>query len=232
MGAAGMAPPSNAAAASGWYGKVPSAGDFVARRVTGAFCDAWGRWLQQVLEGSRARLGAPWLEHFLSMPAWRFVLAGGLVTPGAWAGVMVPSVDAVGRYFPLAVTSALPAERVDVVATLLAARSWFDEMEQIAVSAIAPRADMGALDAAVAARPFCAQWLRGGAEDELHGGTAQCFQPAEWRGEAPRAAWLAEPSDIFGRTLLVGDALPRAEAFCAMMNGQWRTHGWLPRAAG
>jgi type VI secretion system protein ImpM len=231
MGAAGVAPRAQAGFPSGWYGKVPTTGDFVARRVPGSFCETWGRWLQEVLDGSRVRLSGRWLEHFLSMPAWRFVLAGGLVTPNAWAGVMVPSVDAVSRYFPLAVASALPAERIDVVATLVAARSWFDEMEEIAVSAIAPRAQTDVLDAAIAVRPFRGEWLRGGAEGQGYDGSAECFEPAGWHGEAPRAAWLAEPSDIFGRTLLVGDALPAAEAFCAMMNGQWREHGWLPRAA-
>lgn len=230
MTAAGSAPRPQAAFPCGWYGKMPSTGDFVARRVPGGFCEAWGRWLGSVLDGSRARLGSSWLDHFLSMPAWRFALAGGLVTPGAWAGVLVPSVDSVGRYFPLAVASALPAARLDLVATLLAARAWLDAMEEIALAAIGPDAEIAGLDAATALRPFRAEWLRSAGDSEPHHGPAQCLAPGG-RSEDPRSAWLAEPSDIFGRTLLVCDELPGPEAFCAMMDGRWREHGWLPRAA-
>lgn len=219
---------------SGWYGKVPAAGDFVARRVPGAFCDAWGRWLQGALAGARARLGSEWSEAFLSMPVWRFVLGPGVVTPNAWAGVMAPSVDSVGRYFPLALASALPPAPVDLVGTLFAARGWYDDMEQVVFSAIGPGADMAALDAQTAARPFPAQYLRRadgrGGDGEAREGVT-CLTLGN-RGSPPRAAWLAEASEIFGRTLLVCDALPAGGPFCAMMDGRWHEHGWISREAG
>lgn len=220
---------------SGWYGKTPAAGDFVARRVPGAFCDAWGRWLQGALEGGRARLGSEWSDAFLSMPVWRFALGPGVVTPNAWAGLMAPSVDSVGRYFPLTLASALPAIAVDLVATLFAARRWCDDMEQVLFSAIGPAADMAILDAETAARPFPAEYLRP-AGDREGGGQARegvtCLMLGNRRVTVPRAAWLAEPSEIFGCTLLVCDALPAAGPFCAMMDGRWHEHGWTPGEAG
>lgn len=221
--------------ASGWYGKMPAAGDFVARRVPGAFCEAWGRWLQRALEGARARLGDRWPEDFLSMPVWRFVLGPGLVTPGAWAGVMAPSVDSVGRYFPLALASALPAAPVDVVATLFAARPWYDDMEQVASSAIGPGADVARLDAETAARPFPGTYLRSPHGGNPAGGPREgvsCMTLREAHGMAPTAAWFAEASEIFGSTLLVCDRLPPAGPFCAMMDGRWREHGWALRESG
>ena len=221
--------------ASGWYGKVPAAGDFVARRVPGAFCDAWGRWLQGALEGARARLGSGWSEDFLSMPVWRFVLGPGLVTPNAWAGVMAPSVDKVGRYFPLALASALPPVPIDAVATLFAARRWYDDMEQVAFSAIGPGADVAALDAQTAARPFPAQYLHStaavGRDSALPEGVT-CMTLRAGQGMAPKAAWLAEASEIFGCTLLVCDGLPPAGPFCAMMDGRWQEHGWASQEGG
>lgn len=221
--------------ASGWYGKMPAAGDFVARRVPGAFCDAWGRWLQGALEGARARLGSGWSEDFLSMPVWRFVLGPGVVTPNAWAGVMAPSVDSVGRHFPLALASALPPVRVDLVATLFAAQGWYDDMEQVVFSAIGPGADMAVLEAQTAARPFPARYLRPADGREGDGRAREgvtCLTVAGRRNATPRVAWLAEASEIFGRTLLVCDALPAARPFCAMMDGRWQEHGWMPGQAG
>lgn len=211
-----------AARQAGWYGKIPGAGDFIARRVPGEFCQSWDRWLQGALEGVRSRLGARWRDDYLSMPVWRFVLGAGLVTPSAWAGVMAPSVDSVGRCFPLAVVSELPSSGIDVVGTLFAARAWLDEMEALALSALVPSAKPAAIDAAVANRPFHAA----GGGHERPARMLRLELPGA-AGSRPRAAWLAEPSEVFGRTLLVCDALPPAGNFCAMIDGQWVERGWV-----
>jgi type VI secretion system protein ImpM len=224
---------------AGWYGKMPAAGDFVARRIPPAFLQAWHAWLPAALEGSRQRLAGRWRDEFLSMPAWRFVFSPGLVTASAWAGLMLPSVDAVGRPFPLAIASALPAQDLDLVATLLAARSWFATLEKIALPALAGTADPATVDAAIAAEAFRAQWLCRGERRSFAVLGAVCIDPPDEseRGEAalraelqrlprPRAVWLAQPTEIFGRSLLLCEALPTPEQFCAMMNGRWLEHGW------
>jgi len=234
---------------AGWYGKMPGTGDFVARRMPAAFSEAWDRWLQAAIAGSRERLGADWREAYLSMPVWRFVLSPGLLTAQAWAGIVAPSVDAVGRHFPLAIAAALPPTSLDLVRTLVAAATWFDEIESIALDALSPGADVPRIDAAVAQKPFRAEWLRPveGSGDEtvpIRGHKTQMLSvllPARntgWEKEmleaAPRfgepwGAWLAEESELFGRCLLLCEALPQAEHFCAMMDGRWDEHGWSRR---
>ena len=37
----------------GFYGKLPSHGDFLRRRVSDAFVDAWDAWLRECLASSR-----------------------------------------------------------------------------------------------------------------------------------------------------------------------------------
>ncbi len=219
---------------SGWYGKIPTVGDFVARRIPGAFCHGWGDWLQDALGKARARPGSRWPDEFLCMPAWRFVLAPGLLTRSAWAGIMAPSVDAVGRYFPLALASALPPTQLNLVATLFAARSWFDDLEQAALSAIAADVEVAEFDASIAAQPFREAWLRADGRSIGERAAPQafaCLELAEHPGVAPRAVWLTEASEIFGRALLICARLPPAEPFCAMMDGRWEEHGWQRRAA-
>jgi type VI secretion system protein ImpM len=243
MISAGAAPQEFSA---GWYGKIPGTGDFIARRMPPSFSEAWDRWLQGAIAGSRDRLGGRWRDTFLSMPIWRFVLSPGLLTQNAWAGIMVPSVDAVGRYFPLAVASALPSASLDVVGTLLAAEAWFDEIETIALTAIAPAANSAAIDAAIAQQPFRTQWLRypegrddtvpiRGAKPQMlwvplgaRTGPAPAREVLELaeRLAEPSAAWLAEESEMFGRCLLLCEALPPAEQYSAMMDGRWVEHGW------
>lgn len=236
---------------AGWYGKIPGTGDFVARRVPADFTDAWHRWLQAVIAGSRERLGAEWRESYLSMPMWRFVLSPAMLTKAGWAGVVAPSVDAVGRYFPLAIVAELPSRSLDVVRTLLAAQAWLEEMETRALEALAPRVDLVALDAAIAARPFRGEWLRfpEGVDDTapMRGARPQlvCLPLAArnprpdaeminlaQRFSEPCGAWIAEESELFGRCLLLCETLPPAEQYCAMMDGRWPQHGWSRRSPG
>ena len=247
---ANATPESRHAFPTGWYGKIPAAGDFVARRIPPDFGEAWHDWLQNALEGSRQRLAGRWPDDFLSMPVWRFVFSPGLVTPSAWVGLMLPSVDAVGRYFPLAFACRLPATGLDLVATLFLARAWFGELEEIGLSAIARRADFAAVDAAIAERPFQREWMRharGRAGTSLLRADRPCMVCVELgssptaditgvalrasaeRFSEPCAAWLAEASEVFGRSLLLCEALPSAEQLCAMMDGRWLEHGWMRR---
>ena len=231
---------------AGWYGKIPGTGDFITRRMPPAFSESWDRWLQAAIAGSRDRLGGRWRDTFLSMPIWRFVLSPGMLTPNARAGIMAPSVDAVGRYFPLAVASALPSASLDMIGTLMAAQSWFDDIETIALSAIAPAADSAVIDAAIVQKPFRTEWLRfpEGRDDTVPirsakpqmlwvplGARTEVPAPREVlelaaRLAEPTAAWLAEDSELFGRCLLLCEALPPAEQYCAMMDGRWVERGW------
>ncbi len=85
----------------GFYGKLPSHGDFLRRRVSDAFVGVWDGWLQECLTASRASLGDRWLDIYLTSPVWRFACAAGVCGRSPVIGVMAPSVDRVGRYFPL-----------------------------------------------------------------------------------------------------------------------------------
>ena len=91
----------------GFYGKLPSHGDFVRRRISDAFVDAWDGWLRQCLPASRTTFGSRWLEIYLTSPAWRFACAAGACGPAPVIGLMAPSVDQVGRYFPLTIVTEL-----------------------------------------------------------------------------------------------------------------------------
>ena len=89
------------AGAVGLFGKLPARGDFVRGGLPGSFVAPWDAWLQLVLAASREQLDADWLPAWLEAPVWRFALAPGLCGEDAVLGVMLPSVDRVGRYFPL-----------------------------------------------------------------------------------------------------------------------------------
>lgn len=112
----------------GWFGKMPSLGDFTSRRLPDEFVHCWDGWLQLALAGARDALGEEdWPARYLVAPIRRFWLAPGIVGDTAWAGLLMPSIDRVGRHFPL--TVAAPAGSL---AAALAARAWFDALDRAA----------------------------------------------------------------------------------------------------
>jgi type VI secretion system protein ImpM len=86
---------------AGFYGKLPARGDFVRAGLPRDFIDPWDAWLQSVIGGSRALAGDAWLPAYLESPVWRFALPPGMCGELAVLGLMLPSVDKAGRYFPL-----------------------------------------------------------------------------------------------------------------------------------
>ena len=118
----------------GFYGKLPSHGDFVSRRLPRQFIEPWDNWLQAGIAASREQLGKSWLDTFLISPIWQFGLTPGLCGDEAWAGVMMPSVDRVGRYFPL--TLAAKVEACQLNALFDPACGWFEALSELAFSSL------------------------------------------------------------------------------------------------
>lgn len=118
--------------APGWYGKLPALGDFARRRLPDSFVERWDAWLQQCLQASRATLGEGWLQQYLGAPVWRFLLLPGAMGSAGWAGVLLPSVDRVGRYFPLTVCARLP-ESTPLGSSLAELEQWLAELAACAL---------------------------------------------------------------------------------------------------
>jgi len=131
----------------GIYGKLPSHGDFLRRRVPDEFIGVWDAWLQESIAASRIELGTEWLNLYLTSPAWRFYCAAGVCGPDACAGVMAPSVDRVGRYFPLTIVWRVPDD-ITPFTVARCADHWFDAVERLLVETLgADQVDFDAFDA-------------------------------------------------------------------------------------
>ncbi len=100
-------------ATAGWFGKVSMLGDFASRRLEPEWVEACDRWLSGGMDSSRRQLGEAWMPAYLSAPLWRFAWAPGVVDRQWWFGVLMPSSDNVGRYFPLVVAQPRPVPPVD-----------------------------------------------------------------------------------------------------------------------
>lgn len=136
----------------GLYGKLPAKRDFIAVTTPREFLAAWEPWLQGGISASRAQLGAEWQAAFLRAPIWRFWL-GADICGAAVLGALMPSVDGVGRYFPLTVFARADAGETIRPPELDAHDAWLTQAEDLLLSALAEGGSFDALGEAVGRLP-------------------------------------------------------------------------------
>ena len=90
-----------------WFGKLPSAGDFISRRMPYAVQQFWDRWCATSMECLKERNPVSGWGLWGNMPKWAFLLPAQHGVPFGQLGVLTPSCDRVGRNFPFLVTIAL-----------------------------------------------------------------------------------------------------------------------------
>jgi type VI secretion system protein ImpM len=221
---------------AGLYGKLPAKRDFVAANTPRRFLEVFEPWLQAGVAASRQILGEAWREAYLGAPIWRFWL-GASFCGEAVLGAFMPSIDGVGRYFPLTVIAgegagALPPPELEPN------KDWFDAVEAILLDALLPERDFESLAAAVANLEEPAQsptetsvagmtLLSGGAVlvrdfgDEL----ALALRAARRFGHrqtfAGQTFWWTIGGEGFAPTALVETGLPAPQRFAEMLTGSF-----------
>jgi type VI secretion system protein ImpM len=228
----------------GVYGKVPSRGDFVSRRLGSDFIECWDTWLQRVMSESREALGAQWLECFLSAPVWRFAVPAGMCSKSGWVGLILPSVDRVGRYFPLTIAAPVHEESIDVPSTLSRAIQWLDSVEDLALEALRPALDFDVFERRLAKLPMPADVpvVLPVSDDTVSPATFKVWQFARdvpdtilhaflENGSLDQrrssALWLTRGGETLAPCLAAcsGGLMP-GDRFCAILDGRWSDHSW------
>ncbi len=95
-----------------WFGKMPSVGDFVSRRMPYPLQQFWDHVSAAGMEALRAGSHASGWDVWRGCPMWAFVLPAQSGIPLSQMGVWAPSCDRVGRNFPFLVTLPLPNDRL------------------------------------------------------------------------------------------------------------------------
>lgn len=227
--------------APGLHGKVPTKGDFVTRRLGREFVDPWDQWLQSAINCSKEQLVGDWLPIYLTSPIWRFVLSAGLCGDEVVAGVLMPSVDRVGRYFPF--TLAVPlAGCSNPAAVPVTGAAWFERAEALALSALEDPFDFESFDAEVAASSgpvFPGDGVPSYAYPSVNGmrigfdrsgSVAGGFAPLvnqQLLGVFPQySIWWNTGSEDAEPSLIICNGLPQIGGFAAFLDGRWQQWGW------
>jgi type VI secretion system protein ImpM len=136
---------------AGIFGKLPAKRDFVAFNAPRGFLDVWEPWLQAGVATSKQVLGATWSEAYNRAPIWRFWLGADFFGEAA-IGAFMPSIDGVGRSFPLAVFAG-EGDRSLAPPELDANDEWCQAAEAILLDALEPSATLEAIADRVVSMP-------------------------------------------------------------------------------
>jgi type VI secretion system protein ImpM len=213
----------------GWYGKLPALGDFASRRLPPDFVRAWDEWLQEALRAARAALGESWHDCYLTTPIWRFALLPGLAGDIGWAGILMPSVDRVGRQFPLTVAAPLtPQAEAEII---FGGAGWFARLEDAALAVLDVTRDADDLEQSLVACALAPPAVANadgpaGAMREL--ASVEAFEPlakaealGAWaRDGGWRALWWTRGRLDDRPLMLVSAGLPSAEEFTWLIRGR------------
>jgi type VI secretion system protein ImpM len=230
----------------GYFGKFPSHGDFITRRLPrDGFLNVWDSWLQNALATSRKQLGEAWLPTYLTSPVWRFALSAGVCGPLPWAGIMMPSVDSVGRYFPLTLASAV-TEKASPLHIAGELTEWYDTLEDLVLKVLDDSFDLQQFDSHIAAWtiPPLSATTEFGVSRQIGGDRSAAVYIELHADQNPSTAypalldhllhsayenysmWWTSGSDQVAPCLLTCDGLPPAQGFAALLGGNCSDASW------
>ncbi|WP_332684580.1 type VI secretion system-associated protein TagF [Bosea sp. (in: a-proteobacteria)] len=221
----------------GLFGKLPGKRDFIALGAPSGFLSVYEPWLQGGLTASRLELGAGWQDAFLNAPIWRFWF-GSAYAGHTVAGAFMPSVDGIGRYFPLTVFAvagpgaAIPPPETDPQ------DAWFARAEDFLLHALEPEASYETVSQALAELPLPNDELKAAPPPDMvrlsDGTIVSALDPPAFparlaalrvedhsRSYAHASYLWTVGGDNFEPLALVGQTLPSPYLFSGLLTGRF-----------
>ena len=215
--------------AVGLFGKLPARRDYVQHGVEPRLMRVIDPWLQSAVRESRCALGEAWLGRYLAAPIWRFWLGPGVCgTPVL--GALMPSVDGIGRYFPLCLLGAfnVPPPELDEQA------EWFAAVEALMLAVLAEGGTYEALLAGLAALPLPRSTSVAPKEPASVRNAFAALRQAETGAFYDRCTcwWVPSPDGARPPRVLVRRGLPTPVEYAAMLAPDGEQKSPAPRTIG
>lgn len=232
---------------NGYYGKVSTYGDFVSRGLPTSFIDPWDTWLQEAVFSSRQQLGDNWLNSYLTGPIYRFALAPGICGEKGWLGIMMPSVDSIGRYYPMTIAT-MNRLNINPFFAIQHEERWFARAEELALSSLADNfsleqfnSDLNVLEPDIL---FNSNEIFISSEHVTKQNSHQAWQKTIGDNQQiidvlpdflndflkdhyfAYSLWWTQGSELVAPSLLICEGLPPFDGVAAMFDGNWKKWGW------
>jgi type VI secretion system protein ImpM len=218
----------------GWYGKLSPLGDFASRRLPADDVQWLDDWLSACVRSSQQQLGERWMQVYLSAPVWRFVLGPGVMGDSWWCGLMMPSCDNVGRYFPLLVLQARTSVAMDAVGLAHLDR-WWAHLTDAAQHTLQEGSTVQAFEQALLAAPAWPAAVPHWPAIDAQQARRQCPVPqistldlslALLAGHAQQrlqghSLWWAMAAGAAPGAVVSLPGLPPPAAFASLLHGRW-----------
>jgi type VI secretion system protein ImpM len=219
--------------AFGIFGKLPQKRDFIALNVPRAVLEPFETWLQSAVAASRNELGDDWRDHYLVAPIWRFWIGSDIFGVDC-AGSLVPSVDKVGRFFPLTILYAAEEGQSIVAPPFDPLDAWYSAIEERLLSCLQENAEidvsrltdgLSAPRSAVAVpEPQPVTFKRGlvwRAGSDASGDLLAGLMAADyWASLKSRSFWWTKGGRAGGQLIYARNALPDPFFYADMIKGR------------
>lgn len=225
----------------GIFGKLPAHGDFVQRNLPVNFIEPWDEWLQYFISGTQEALSENWLEIYLTSPIWRFVFSNGVIDENSWAGIVLPSVDRVGRYFPFSIITQLDYS-TNPFEFFQLNYSWFADIESVALQSLDNEieADDVINQLALSNVESSSEYVRSSVSNDCAGYQFEMeFSEQSISSVYPLlldtlmtqsfrsySVWQTSGSEYINPCMFSTQGLPGIQQMPAMLNGQWQSNHW------
>lgn len=226
---------------TGLFGKLPAHGDFIYRDLPSTFINVWDQWLQGYVGSSQEQLGEAWLEIYMTSPIWRFAFTEGVIDNNVWAGIFLPSVDRVGRYFPFSIATRLPAQ-TNATEFICTRPNWYQTMEEAALRALDGQLKIDDLiEELNDSNPMKKETYTRGARIESPSKMVVKNAGADHSASATLpfmldaclastiqaySMWSTGGSAVINPCAFVSKGLPQLSGIAAMMDGNWSGWRW------
>ena len=217
----------------GWFGKLPSVGDFVGRGLPSSLREIIYGWISSGMMALAQSQPENWRDAYLVSFVWHFVIHPNIWDKPALSGCLAPSVDKVGRCFPLLVLRSF--NKCDVGRTLPPASRWLHQINAALRDIIGEHTAVDqVLDVLKRQAPVDAKEKDSMTNilDEL-GIVDDASTPLEewfswpdlaelFTKRADCSFWWAEPAPNLPPRQIIHHGLPDDELFCLLMGGNHR----------
>lgn len=225
----------------GVFGKLPAHGDFIQRNISSSFLNVWDEWMQYFISGTKEQIGENWLNIYLTSPIWRFVFSPGVIDDSCWTGIMLPSVDRVGRYYPFSVIKKLPANS-NPFYIMQVQTTWYTQIESLSLAALDDEIIIDDLMCELEQlnNDGQSETYRQNISDDIYSfqfdmefeeqsvSSAFPFLLETLMSETHKSysLWQTTGSEFISPCFFSSQGLPKVQQMPAMLNGDWENYNW------
>jgi type VI secretion system protein ImpM len=216
----------------GWFGKLPSVGDFAGKGMPFLLKETVHEWMSSGMAALAHSRPDDWQAAYLVSPVWHFIIGPGIWDKPPLVGCLAPSVDKVGRYSPLIVLRSF--DKYKIFGVLPPESRWLYRVDTLLRRTIGERIPVDGLDSLLlqlveaekSGQNSTANILSdlGIGNAGADSGTQKDWfawpeLPGLFGERNDYSFWWSEPSSVHPLKQIVHCGTPDESLFCSLMDG-------------